>query len=145
MNLKGAIVKNKEAEISGMRRSKQREVILEVLRGTKSHPTADWIYHEVRKILPKISLGTVYRNLKLLKEKGDILELQYGDGQSRFDGNPENHYHFTCQRCGRVYDVEEPLRKDMELDLSKKLGFIITHHRVEFYGICKDCQTEEVR
>lgn len=135
-------MKTKKVEISGMRRSKQREVILEVLRGTKSHPTADWIYQEVRRILPKISLGTVYRNLKLLKEKGDILELQYGDGQSRFDGNPENHYHFTCQRCGRVYDVEEPLRKDMERDIAKKLGFLITHHRVEFYGVCRECKEE---
>ncbi len=124
----------------GMRKSKQRELILNILKGTSSHPTADWIYQEARKSLPKISLGTVYRNLKLLKDKGEILELYYGDGQSRFDGTTENHYHFTCQRCGKVYDVEEPLRKDMESDIAKKLGYTITHHRVEFYGICNKCQ-----
>lgn len=128
-----------KAQVPSMRKSKQREVILKVLRRTKSHPTADWIYQEARKSLSKISLGTVYRNLKLLKEKGEILELRYGDGQSRYDGNSENHYHFNCQRCGRVYDVEEPLRKDMEEDLAKKLGFVVTTHRVEFYGICRKC------
>ena len=127
-------------KIAEVRRSRQREVLFKVLKGTKSHPTADWIYHEVRKTLPRISLGTVYRNLRLLAERGEILELHYGDGQSRFDGTPENHYHFNCQTCGKVYDVEEPLKKDMERDLSKKLGFIVNHHRVEFYGICMDCQ-----
>lgn len=126
-------------QVPSMRKSKQREVILKVLRRTKSHPTADWIYQQARKSLPKISLGTVYRNLKLLKKKGEILELHYGDAQSRFDANPENHYHFNCQRCGRVYDLEEPLRKDMEKDLAKKLGLVVTTHRVEFYGICRKC------
>jgi Fe2+ or Zn2+ uptake regulation protein len=125
-----------------MRKSRQREVILDVLKGTKAHPTADWIYHEVRKEVPNISLGTVYRNLRLLREMGEILELQYGDGKSRFDGNPADHYHFTCQRCGKIYDVEEPLRKDMEKDIARKLGFTVTHHRVEFYGICRECQGE---
>ncbi|MDO8445186.1 MAG: transcriptional repressor [Deltaproteobacteria bacterium] len=125
-----------------VRKSRQREVMLEVLKGTKSHPTADWIYQEVRKSLPKISLGTVYRNLKLLKERGEILELHYGDGQSRFDGNTENHYHFNCQGCGKVYDVEGPLKKDMERDIAEKLGFVITHHRVEFYGVCRECREE---
>src|SRR3990172_11585068 len=136
-------MKISKAQNSAGRKSKQREVVLDVLKGTKSHPTADWIYQEGRKSLPKISLGTVYRNLKLLKERGEILELHYGDSQSRFDGNPENHYHFTCQRCGRVYDVEEPLKKDMEKDLAKKLGFIVNHHRVEFYGVCRDCYQQE--
>lgn len=135
-------MKISKAQCSAGRKSKQREAVLDVLKGTRSHPTADWIYQELRKSLPKISLGTVYRNLKLLKERGEILELHYGDGQSRFDGNPENHYHFTCQKCGRVYDVEGPLKKDMERDIAKKLGFVVTHHRVEFYGICKDCQEE---
>lgn len=125
------------------RKSKHRDAILEILKSTKSHPTASWVYQEVRKSIPRISLGTVYRNLRLLSARGDILELHYGDGQSRFDGTPENHYHFTCQVCGTVFDVEEPLKKDMEKDLSEKLGFIINHHRVEFYGICMDCQEKQ--
>jgi len=130
---------------SGSRKSKQRDLIVNLLRKTTSHPTADWIYNEVRKTLPRTSLGTVYRNLKLLAEKGEILELHYADGHRRYDGTSENHYHFSCQKCGRVYDVEEPLKKDMEKDLAKKLGFIVNHHRVEFYGICKDCQSVRVK
>lgn len=125
-----------------MRKTRQRQVILDVLKTTSSHPSADWIYEEVRKTIPKISLGTVYRNLKLLKEKGEILRLQYGDSRSRFDGTSENHYHFTCRKCDRVYDMKEPLKRDIERDMAEKLGFVITHHSMEFYGICKECQSE---
>lgn len=127
-------------KISEGRRSRQREVLFNVLKGTNSHPTADWIYQEARKTLPKISLGTVYRNLRLLAERGEIVELNYGDGQRRFDGTPENHYHFNCRICGKVYDIKGPLKKDMEKELSNKLGVIVNHHRVEYYGTCKDCQ-----
>lgn len=125
-----------------MRKTRQRQVILDVLKTTSSHPSADWIYEEVRKTIPKISLGTVYRNLKLLKEKGEILRLQYGYSRSRFDGTSENHYHFTCRKCDRVYDMKEPLKRDIERDMAEKLGFVITHHSMEFYGICKECQSE---
>ena len=136
-------MKSQEIKVSaGRRHSRQREVILNVLKGTRSHPTADWIYQEVRKSLPRISLGTVYRNLSILKDRGDIFELHYGDGQSRFDGNPENHYHFNCHHCGTVYDVEGPLRTDMDTDLSEKFGYFVTFHRVEFYGICNKCKSQ---
>lgn len=130
-------------EPKGIRRSRQREVILKILKDTISHPTADWIYQEVRKSLPKISLGTVYRNLSLLKERGEILELNYGDGQRRFDGNPENHYHFNCQNCGTLYDVEGPLRTEMDIELSRRFGYVVTCHRIEFYGICNKCHSAE--
>ncbi|NWF78149.1 MAG: transcriptional repressor, partial [Chloroflexi bacterium] len=75
------------------RKTKQREAILRVLRNTTCHPTADWIYEEGRKDIPNISLGTVYRNLKLLREAGKILEIDLGGNFSRFDGNQDNHYH----------------------------------------------------
>lgn len=127
-------------KISEGRRSRQREVLFMVLKGTNSHPTADWIYQEARKTLPRISLGTVYRNLRLLAEKGEIVELNYGDGQRRFDGNPENHYHFTCQHCGKVSDVEGLHRRELYLDPAEKLGFEVRSHRVEFYGICNHCK-----
>lgn len=134
----------KSSEKSKNRWSRQRETILHTLKGTKSHPTADWIYQEVRKSLPRISLGTVYRNLKLLKDKGEILELNYGDGHRRFDGNPEDHYHFNCRSCGKVYDVEEPIRINLGDELAAKLGFTVINHRIEFYGICKDCCSTRV-
>ena len=82
-----------------MRKSRQREAIIRVLMSTTSHPTAEWVYEEVKKEIPNVSLGTVYRNLKLLKERGEILELEQTGHYRRFDGNSANHYHF---RCGAV-------------------------------------------
>ena len=74
-----------------IRMTKQRKLILDVLRSTKSHPTADWIYEKVRQEIPNISLGTIYRNLNILRDMGEIMELDYGSKYSRFDGNAENH------------------------------------------------------
>ncbi|MGI6037568.1 MAG: Fur family transcriptional regulator [Limnochordia bacterium] len=114
-------------------------MILKVLRSTDTHPTADWIYQQVRESLPNISLGTVYRNLRTLVENGEILELSYGSTFSRFDGNPENHYHFTCEKCGNVYDLDLPVRKELD-EAVEKLGMKVQSHRLEFYGICHNCQ-----
>jgi len=124
-----------------LKRSKQREAILRVLRGTISHPTVDWIYDEVRKEIPNISLGTVYRNLRLLRENGEILEIDLSGTFSRFDGNPDNHYHFRCEKCGRVFDVAEPVNKELDKRVAQKTGFKISHHRLEFRGLCKECQS----
>jgi len=122
------------------KRTKQRDTILRVLKGTKSHPTADWIYSEVRKEIPNISLGTVYRNLRLLSERGDILEIDLGGKLSRYDAYTENHYHFQCDKCGRVFDLNEAVNKDMDEKVAQDTGFWVTHHRLEFHGLCKDCQ-----
>lgn len=125
-----------------IRRTKQREVILRVLRSTKSHPTADWVYQEVRKELPNISLGTVYRNLKILTESGEALELSYGSSYSRFDGTPTNHYHFVCERCGRIDDVPMPVDEEMDRRVERLMGVRVRQHRLEFYGLCPACQAE---
>jgi len=123
------------------RKSKQKQAVLRVLNGTTSHPTAKWIYEEVRQEIPDISLGTVYRNLKLLKCEGKILELDFTT-LGRFDGNIYNHYHFRCERCGGMFDVDEPVDKLMDDRVAQKTGFKVTHHRLEFRGLCKDCQSE---
>ncbi|MDY7019245.1 MAG: transcriptional repressor [Chloroflexota bacterium] len=94
--------------------SKQKKAILRVLRDTTSHPTGGWIYNEVRKEIPDISLGTVYRNLKVLRKKGEILELEYGNTFRRFDGNRHKNYHFRCEKCGRVFNVDEPIDGDID-------------------------------
>ena len=78
-----------------VRKTKQRGAILRVLRNTDTHPTADWVYQEVRKEMPHVSLGTIYRNLKTLVEMGEVQELCYGSSYTRFDGNPHRHYHFV--------------------------------------------------
>jgi Fur family peroxide stress response transcriptional regulator len=123
-----------------MRKTKQKEAIMEVLRGTTSHPTADWVYSEVRKEIPNISLGTVYRNLRLLCQSGDILELDLCGNLSRFDARPDNHYHFRCEKCGQVFDVDEPVDKKIDGRIARKTGFMIIYHKLEFRGVCRKCQ-----
>ena len=122
------------------RKTRQKEAILEVLRGTNSHPTADWVYNEVRKGIPNISLGTVYRNLRMLRESGEILELDLCGTLARFDARKDNHYHFRCEKCGRVFDVDMPVDEEIDSMATQKTGFKVSYHRLEFRGVCKDCQ-----
>ena len=114
------------------RKSKQKEAILNFLKGTSSHPTANCIYEEVRKEIPNISLGTVYRNLRLLKQEGKVLELDLAGSLSRFDGNTRNHYHFRCEQCGRIFDIDEPVDKEMNERVARETGFRVSHHILEF-------------
>lgn len=125
------------------RSTRQRKVVLEVLRSTTSHPTADWVYEQVRKRIPNISLGTVYRNLKLLRDMGEIMELDFGSTYSRFDGNPEPHYHFSCVECGRVLDVDIPVSAELEEKVRERHGWEVFSHRVEFYGRCAECSRRQ--
>lgn len=127
-----------------IRKTRQRDLILKTLRGTKSHPTADWIYEQVKKKMPNISLGTVYRNLGILREMGEIMELNYGSKYSRFDGNPENHYHFVCTVCGAIIDVENcPVEKKLDECVAEKNNVKVFFHRAEFYGICNKCNNQQ--
>ncbi|MBM7622576.1 Fur family transcriptional regulator [Sporohalobacter salinus] len=125
------------------RMTKQRKKILEVLRSTTSHPTADWIYDQVKQEIPNISLGTVYRNLNVLKEMGEIRELDYGSSHSHFDGNAEKHYHFTCLECGKICDVDESLHFELNQNVEEKLGCSIDYHRLEFFGVCSECKANK--
>ncbi len=125
------------------KKTRQKEAILRVLRSTDSHPTADWIHHEVREKIPHISLGTVYRNLKLLRERGEILELEFNGSSSRFDGRTHEHYHFRCEQCGRVFDVDEPINEEFNGKVARKTGFKILYHRLEFRGLCGECHQSE--
>ena len=126
------------------RMTKQKKVILEILRETKCHPSADWVYEQARKYISDISLGTVYRNLNVLKEKGEILELNYGSTYSRFDGNPNNHYHFVCEECNNLFDVEIPVYNGLDKMVQDTMGFVVTKHRMEFYGLCNECKKKAV-
>jgi len=122
------------------RQTRQRQAILRILKSTTSHPTADWIYDEVRKEIPNISKGTVYRNLKLLRETGEISELNLSGTVSRFEGRQDNHYHFRCEKCGRVFDVDEPVDEEIDRRVAGTTGFKIKYHQLEFRGLCKECQ-----
>lgn len=125
------------------RMTKQRSLILEELRNTTSHPTADEIYTMVRAKLPHISLGTVYRNLELLAESDQVLKLEYAGFQKRFDGNIHPHAHVRCERCGKVADVMGAIC-DVEVPEGINVpGFSVNSARVEFFGVCQECREQE--
>ena len=128
--------------VKSQRVTKQKTAILEILRSVDTHPTAEWLYQEARKQIPGISLGTVYRNLNQLRDNGEISELCYGSSQSHFDGRHDNHYHFCCTSCGRFYDIHMPMIKSVETKAKAASGFTVTGHRLEFYGVCKECMAE---
>lgn len=119
-----------------MNYSRQREAILEELRSRKDHPTAEMIYTAVKVRYPRVSLGTVYRNLSLLYDKGEILKVSHGEGGEHYDGFTHPHNHFVCCRCGRVLDVES--KDEVKEPESKDIG-TVESHSVIFYGLCKNC------
>ncbi len=118
----------------------QREIILDELRSVKTHPTADELFDMVRVRLPRVSLATVYRNLEWLCQQGIVQKIEVGGRQKRFDGTVELHYHIRCMSCGRVDDIEMPPLERLEHDLSKKSGYAVKGHRLEFWGTCPSCK-----
>lgn len=123
---------------SQLKITQQRRVILEELWKVKTHPSADEVYHLVRKRLPHISLGTVYRNLEILSEAGIILKLGVGGSQKRFDGNTNPHYHFRCTKCNVIYDVDFIFNVS---EIKEKINTVpnISGFNLEFYGLCESC------
>lgn len=122
--------------------SKKREAILEVLRSTKEHPSADWIYAQLKPQMPDLSLGTVYRNLAMFKREDQIMSVGTVNGQERFDGNTEPHAHFVCNRCGKVLDLEQiPVSEELLRAAQETLQADIISHELIFRGYCKDCKS----
>jgi len=121
------------------KRSRQRERIFAVLKSTKSHPTAAWVYDQVKPDFPDLSLGTVYRNLNILREQGLIQVLQSGSNFDRFDALTSPHYHFVCLNCGRVEDLDLPVEQELEQRVAARTGHLISGHQLCFYGLCPDC------
>ena len=126
-----------------LRMTQQRRVILEELRGTNDHPTADALYEKVRKRLPRISLGTVYRNLEILTALGEIQTLELSGSQKRYDGIPQKHYHIRCIRCERVDDAPIAPLNSLEDELYGATVYTIMGHRLEFLGLCPECSRNE--
>jgi Fur family ferric uptake transcriptional regulator len=119
--------------------TRQRQVILEELRNVNTHPSADEIYEMVRKRLPRISLGTVYRNLEILSGRGEIQKLELGCSLKRFDGVAEDHYHIRCLGCDRVADAPPGSEVFISYKLKENTDFKITGHQLEFVGVCPAC------
>jgi Fur family ferric uptake transcriptional regulator len=127
-----------------LRMTRQRRVILEELREFTHHPSADEIYEAVRRRIPRISLGTVYRNLEVLSELGEIQKLEFGGTLKRFDWDPEDHYHIRCNLCDRVDNAPMPHLEDIENRVSEDTDYRIIGHRLEFYGLCPECAKNPV-
>lgn len=123
-----------------MRYSKQREALLRLLKSTRSHPSADWLYAELKKEFPNISLGTVYRNLALLADNGKILKLAAGSGKEHFDGFTDEHSHFVCKKCDLICDIALPEAKKLDAEVERSLGAKVDDRSLVFYGICSSCQ-----
>ena len=125
---------------SMMRLTTQRQIILEELAKVKTHPTASELYDMVRKRLPRIGLGTVYRNLELMAENGMILKLEVGGTQKRFDATTDTHYHIRCSNCGKVDDIDTPVMDELVREAAASSSYQVLGHHVEFSGICPGCQ-----
>ena len=125
-----------------LKHSKQRDSIMEFLRERKDHPTADVVYMNVRKTFPNISLGTVYRNLTLLADIGEISRIRVGDGVDHFDADTSPHYHFICKECGSVIDLEMEDMTDINETANQNFSGLIEGHITYFYGKCGNCSTK---
>ena len=122
------------------RYSKKREAILEILKSTTSHPSAEWIYLQLKQAYPDISLGTVYRNLAQFKEQGKIISLGHVNGVERFDGTTEPHVHFICTGCGEVKDLHHlQVPSQLCLEAAEESGSIVRQCQLTFTGLCGNC------
>jgi Fe2+ or Zn2+ uptake regulation protein len=120
------------------RETRQRRVVYDTIKSTYSHPTADWIFERVRESVPKISLGTVYRNLSVLKEEGQIREIYGNDRRAHFDANLTPHAHFICSECSGIWDVHDQPELDWR-SVKELVGCEVREQRIEFQGICAAC------
>ncbi len=126
-----------------MKYSKQRDALLTLLKSTRSHPSADWLYTELKKEFPNISLGTVYRNLALLADNGSILKIATSSQKEHFDGFTNPHYHFVCNACDSIYDVELDNTEFLDKSVEQELGAEVDSHSLVFYGVCSKCKKRD--
>ena len=120
--------------------SRKREAILEKVRSTDSHPTAEWVYTQLKPDIPDISMATVYRNLSAFVEDGTVVSLGVIGGQEHFDGCVVPHPHFVCSKCGRVIDIDQRLDPYADSAVREQFQLDVTHHELVFYGLCEDCK-----
>lgn len=130
-----------------LRKSKQRDRILEVLQHTRSHPTANWVYDQLKEEFPSLSLGNVYRNLNILVEQGKVERLDFGSTFDRYEAKIDPHVHFVCESCGTIYDIDVPeaLGQQLLRHVRENTDFEVTRQRMEVFGTCADCRAREGR
>jgi len=119
----------------------QRLAILRVLAESKGHPSVETIYERVKPAFPTTSLATIYKNIAVLKGLNQVLELGFSDDSNRYDGNrPYDHPHLVCTVCKKILDPDVSALADMTGELARQTGYAITHHRLDFFGVCPECQ-----
>ncbi len=121
------------------KRSKQRERILGILLNTDRHPAAAWIYDQLRGEFSNLSMGTVYRNLNILVEQDKVRRIVCGSTFDRYDAKTEQHYHFICQECRLIMDVEMPFDESLNERINSTHRFKAVGHQIQFFGICEAC------
>lgn len=121
------------------RHSKKRDAILSCIRNSKTHPSAEWIYTQLKPEHPDLSLGTVYRNLALFRESGEIVSVATVHGVERLDAYTEPHAHFICDQCDAVIDVDIPM-EDLRTVLQKQYGCEVQRSSMIFHGLCECCK-----
>lgn len=125
-----------------LRMTRQRQGILEELRKSETHPSADELFGRLRQQMPRISLGTVYRNLEILSELGEIQTIEMAGNLKRFDGTAANHYHIRCANCDRLVDAPLAVSDALENAVRLHTDFRILGHKLEFTGVCPDCRRQ---
>lgn len=127
------------------RNTNQRKLVLDLMTGNKTHPTADEIYELARKRDAHISRGTVYRNLNFLAQSGEILKINVPNGADHFDSTLTEHFHFCCKKCGKMWDVPGNVKIETGTALKKMSddGFLVTERNLVFTGFCPDCRESE--
>ena len=134
------IMNMKEVAVMSLNQSKQRNAILSFLHTRKDHPTAEIIHENVKDIIPSISLGTVYRNLNLLSELGEIKSLQTRDNKIHYDADTSNHQHFICNRCKQICDIFIDIGPQLKKASGSLMPGEVQEYEVYYYGICKQCE-----
>ena len=130
--------------MAAKRYSKKREAILACLSSTKSHPSAEWVYQQLKPEFPDLSLATLYRNLSAFRHDGEIMSVGVVKGHERFDATTASHTHFVCTACGRVDDLEEIiLPEDVTRKAAESRGIRVERCQLTLEGLCRDCQTQE--
>lgn len=119
----------------------QRIAVLRILASSKGHPSVEQVHEEVKKDFPTTSLATVYKTVSLLKDLNEVLELGFPEGSNRYDGNrPYPHPHLICTNCRKIVDPDLDSLEGLTRELTSETGFKITSHRLDFFGLCPECQ-----
>ncbi|RJR44961.1 MAG: transcriptional repressor [Deltaproteobacteria bacterium] len=127
----------------GGRLTPQRLAMLRIIAESKGHPSAEQIFEQIKADFPTTSLATIYKTLSLLKDLGEVLELNLAGVGSRFDGNkPYPHPHVICTKCGQIIDPEFEPMAGISREIARQTGYKITHEQLNFFGLCPKCQQE---